>query len=131
MEPRIPKESPVFDAAGRWTRTWIMYFESLFDLSVQEAERRAQAAIDAALEAEAGGGAGTPAYVSDLIAGPDTTTTVTGATHGFTTPALLVQVYDDDTPRNAIAVGWTVDASTFDVVITFAAPQSDYYVVIK
>jgi hypothetical protein len=40
-EPRIPKESPPFDADNKWTRTWIMYFESLFDLSVKEAVRQA------------------------------------------------------------------------------------------
>jgi hypothetical protein len=63
---------------------------------------------------------GTPAYIS-LIAGPDTTKTITGATHGYATAGLLVQVYDNASPRNAIAAGWTVNASTFDVIITFAS----------
>jgi hypothetical protein len=40
-EPRIPKETAPFDADNKWTRTWIMYFESLFDLSVKEAVREA------------------------------------------------------------------------------------------
>jgi hypothetical protein len=41
-EPRIPKETAPFDADNKWTRTWIMYFESLFDLSVKEAVRQAK-----------------------------------------------------------------------------------------
>jgi hypothetical protein len=39
-EPRIPKETAPFDADNKWTRTWIMYFESLFTLSVKEAVRQ-------------------------------------------------------------------------------------------
>lgn len=76
-------------------------------------------------------GVSTNAYISSLIAGPDTTKTITGATHGYATAGLLVQVYDNSSPRNAIEVGWTVDAATYDVVITFAVAQSDYYVVIN
>jgi hypothetical protein len=79
-----------------------------------------------------GGGSGSGApYLSTLIAGPDSTKTITGATHGFTTTALLVVVYDNATPRRSVLVGWTVNSSTFDVVITFASPQSNYYVVIN
>jgi hypothetical protein len=70
-------------------------------------------------------------YLSNLIAGPDTTKTISGATHGFATTGLLVAVYDNATPRNAISAAWTVNASTYDVVINFAAPQSSYYVVIN
>jgi hypothetical protein len=77
-----------------------------------------------------GGGGGAP-YISSLITGPDTTKTITGATHGFTTAALLVAVYDNATPRNAIAAGWTVNSSTYDVAITFGSAQSNYYVVIN
>src|ERR1039458_5709942 len=36
-----------------------------------------------------GGGGGAAAYLSPLIAGPDSTKTVAGATHGFATAALL------------------------------------------
>ncbi len=70
---------------------------------------------------------GTP-YLSSLIAGPDTTKTVTGATHGYTTPNLNVIAWDNSTPRNPIAMSYTVNASTFDVVVTFAGPQSNYYI---
>src|ERR1017187_5606338 len=77
-----------------------------------------------------GGGGGTAAYISSLMAGPDTTRTITGGTHGFATAALLVMVYDKASPRNAISVSWTVNASTYDVAITFASPQSNYYVAI-
>ena len=77
-----------------------------------------------------GGGGGAP-FLSSLIAGPDSTKTIAGATHGFATTALLVAVYDNASPRNAIAIAWTVNASTYDVVITFGSPQSNYYVVIN
>jgi hypothetical protein len=77
-----------------------------------------------------GGSAGAP-YLSSLIAGPDSTKTIAGATHGFATTALLVAIYDNASPRNAIAIAWTVNASTYDVVITFGSPQSNYYVVIN
>ena len=75
-------------------------------------------------------GGGAP-YISSLIFGPDSTRTIAGATHGFTTTALLVAVYDNASPRNAIQVAWTVNASTYDVTIAFATPQSNYYVVIN
>ncbi len=75
-----------------------------------------------------GSGSGSGAYLSDLIAGPDSSKTILGAAHGLTSFGLWVGVYDNATPREAIAVGWTVHPTTFDVVITFAAPQSSYYV---
>lgn len=68
-------------------------------------------------------------YSSTLTAGPDSTKTITGVTHGLKYP-LTVQVYDNATPRNAVQVGWTVDASTYDVALTFGAAQSNYYVAI-
>jgi hypothetical protein len=81
--------------------------------------------------AQSGGGSGTAPYISSLLSGPDSTKTITGATHGFATTALLVAVYDNASPRNAISIGWAVDPSTYDVVIAFAIPQTDYYVVIN
>lgn len=78
-----------------------------------------------------GGGGSSPPYISSLIAGPDSTKTISGATHGFASAALLVGIYDNASPRNAILAGWTVNPSTYDVVIYFAAPQSNYYVVIN
>ncbi len=77
------------------------------------------------------GGAPTNAYISSLITGPDTSKTIAGGTHGYATAALLVMVYDNSSPRNAIESGWTVDGTTYDVVITFATAQSNYYVVIN
>jgi hypothetical protein len=79
----------------------------------------------------AGGSGATAAYISSLIAGPDLTRTITGATHGFATPALMVAVYDNASPRNAINVTYAVNPSTYDVVITFASPQSNYFVVVN
>jgi len=69
--------------------------------------------------------------MSSLLTGPDLTRTITGANHGFATTALLVAVYDNASPRNAISAGWTVNPSSYDVAISFAVPQSNYYVVIN
>ena len=70
-------------------------------------------------------------WVSTLQVGPDATKTITGATHGLGNSGLYVLAYDNSVPRNPIIITWTVDATTFDVVITFAVPQSNYHVVIK
>ncbi len=70
---------------------------------------------------------GTP-YLSALIAGPDTSKTITGATHGYTTPNLTVIVWDNSVPRNVITTLCPVNASTFDVTCTFNGPQSNYYI---
>jgi hypothetical protein len=77
------------------------------------------------------GSAGGPPYITSLIPGPDTTKTIPGATHGFGTVGLLVAVYDNAVPRNAIAASWTVNPTSYDVAVSFAAPQSNYYVVIN
>ena len=79
------------------------------------------------------GGTGTAPYLSTLIAGPDTSKTITGATHGFTTVGLIVQVFDNSTPRNVITPSnVSVNSSTYDVIITFPNPgQSNYYVLIN
>ncbi len=91
--------------------------------------------VDASGNAEgctvAGGGSSTAAYISSLFAGPDTTRTITGATHGYTSAALLVAVYDNASPRNRMEATYSVNSSTFDVVITFASATSNYYVVVN
>ncbi len=79
----------------------------------------------------ASGGSVNTGYVSSLFTGPDSTRTVSGATHGFATTALVVAVYDNASPRNAINVNYAVNPSTYDVTITFASPQSSYYVTIN
>lgn len=78
-----------------------------------------------------GGSGGAAAYISPLLAGPDTTRTIAGGTHKFATTALLVAVYDNASPRNAISAGWSVNPSTYDVTLAFASPQSNYYVAIN
>ncbi len=72
-----------------------------------------------------------PEYLSSLVTGPDTSKTISGATHGFTSIGRRVCVFDNSSPRNPIDVGWTVSAVNYDVVITFAVAQSDYYVSIR
>jgi len=76
-------------------------------------------------------GSGGDAYLSGLIAGPDLTKVISATVHGFATAALLVAVYDNESPRNAISIGWSVNPSTHDVTISFATPQTNYYVVIN
>jgi hypothetical protein len=51
--------------------------------------------------------------------------TVTGATHGLGTADLTVTCYDDAHPPHVVeGDGWTINPSTFDVVIRFGAPQT-------
>jgi hypothetical protein len=78
-----------------------------------------------------GGGGGAAAYISSLLPGPDLTRTITGATHGFATTALMIAVYDNASPRNVINVAYAINPTTYDVTITFASPQSNYYVVVN
>jgi hypothetical protein len=54
-----------------------------------------------------------------------TTVTVTGATHGLGTADLAVTCYDTADPPHVVeGDGWTVNATTFDVVINFTNSQS-------
>jgi hypothetical protein len=54
-----------------------------------------------------------------------TTVTVLGSAHGLASANLLYQVYDASTNPNAVQPGGlTVHPTTFDTVLTFAAPQS-------
>ena len=74
------------------------------------------------------GGSGSP-YTSPLFTS-QTAVTVLGSAHGFTTAALVVSAYDNSTPRNLIAPSAiTVNASNFNVVVTFASSSTGYIVV--
>jgi Chaperone of endosialidase len=65
-----------------------------------------------------------PRYVTNFT--NQTTVTIPGGLHALATPALLFQVYDNTaTARQAIRPNtFSVDPSTFDVVMTFVTPQS-------
>jgi Pectate lyase superfamily protein len=67
-----------------------------------------------------------PSFVTPFSAvGVPATVTIPGTTHGLGQTFLLFQVYDAQTPALAIDVGsMQVNASTKDVSLTFAAPQS-------
>lgn len=83
-------------------------------------------AIDAG--GSAGGGSGGPAYGVAFTA--QTSVTVTGVTHGLATKNLIVACYDNASPAKAIQpASYTVDGSTYDVVIAFASAQTGYCVV--
>ena len=66
---------------------------------------------------------GSPHYVQSFTS--QTTITVPGSTHGLASANLLHQVYDASVQPAAIEPGGlSVHPSTFDVVLTFAVPQS-------
>ena len=68
----------------------------------------------------AGGAGSTVANYSTSFTS-QTTVTVTNATHGMNSAALLVMCYDNSSPRKIIEPGEvTVNSSTFEVVITFS-----------
>jgi len=50
--------------------------------------------------------------------------------HGINSPNLIVQVWDSSSPSQLILPGLiTLDTSTYEVVITFGAPQSGRVVI--
>lgn len=69
-----------------------------------------------------------PAYAATFTS--QTTVTVTGATHGYTSDHLIVEVWDASTPRHLITPSSvTVDQTTHDVVVTFGSPTSGQIVI--
>lgn len=67
--------------------------------------------------------AGGPAYALTLSG--VSTLTIPGSVHLLGTPALLFQLYDDQTPRNAIAdPDVRVNPTTFDIDVAFGVPLS-------
>lgn len=67
--------------------------------------------------------AGTPRY--ELPFTNETTVTVLGATHGLATNHLLWGLYDNADPAAALQPSaLTIHPTTYDVVVTFALPQS-------
>ena len=66
---------------------------------------------------------GSPRHVQAFTS--QTTVTVLGSTHGLASANLLHQVYDDSAQPVLIEAGsLSVHPTTFDVVLTFAVPQS-------
>lgn len=64
-----------------------------------------------------------PRFVQTFNA--QTTVTVSGATHGLGTQALLWQIYDNGSPRAPVEPeSLSVDPVTYNVVVTFATAQS-------
>lgn len=61
-----------------------------------------------------------------------TTVTVTGATHGLGTAALLFAVYDNASPRQSVLPNTiTVDPNTLDVVMTLLSPTSGRLILVS
>jgi hypothetical protein len=68
-------------------------------------------------------GTGSSKYAADFTS--QTTVTITGATHNLGTCDLLARIYDASSPRRAIEPdAITCDATSKDVVVTFASAQS-------
>lgn len=73
-----------------------------------------------------GGGSGTPAPNYGTAFTGQTSVTITGATHNLGTKNLLVACYDNSSPARAIGFQYTIDSSSFDVIVNFAVSQSGY-----
>ena len=75
------------------------------------------------------GSGGTP--LTNVMAFTDqTVVSLPGSAHQQGQQALFYAVYDAATPRNALAPGiFTMYASTFNAVVTFAVPQSGMFMV--
>jgi hypothetical protein len=56
--------------------------------------------------------------------------TIPGATHGLGTADLLVQCYDAQTPRQPLTAGWSVHASTYEVLVHFSQLQTGRVVLV-
>lgn len=75
-----------------------------------------------------GGGSSTAGYYSSVYTS-QTTATITGATHGFTTTPcnLNIKTWDSSSPRAMLAPSAiTVDSTTCDVVVTFGSSTTFY-----
>jgi len=59
-----------------------------------------------------------------------TTFTIAGATHGLGTKYLILQCYDNANPANFILPAFTVNPTTYDVIVTFTTATSGYCVLI-
>jgi lysophospholipase L1-like esterase len=72
-------------------------------------------------------------YMSALILGPVSTVSVPGSLHQIRPPCAVsgVIAYDNGTPRHPMQIDWTVDPATCDVVVNFASPQTNFYVVVR
>jgi hypothetical protein len=74
-----------------------------------------------------GGGGGTsgPNYAQSFTS--QTQITMLGTSHNLATKNLLLACYDNASPANAIQpASWTVNGTTFDVVVNFSTPQTGY-----
>jgi hypothetical protein len=72
-----------------------------------------------------GGGGGGPNYGTSFTT--QTSVTILGSAHNLGTKNLLVECYDTASPANRIEpASYTVDGSTFNVVVNFTASQSGY-----
>lgn len=49
---------------------------------------------------------------------------IPGPMHGLGTADLLLQCYDDQTPRHSLGAIWSVDASSYEVQVHFEQPQT-------
>jgi hypothetical protein len=74
-----------------------------------------------------GGGAGSAPYIAPFTS--LTSLTVSAATHGFSTSALLIACYDTANPANELSESIKVNTTTYAVTVTFATAQSGFCVI--
>jgi len=74
-----------------------------------------------------GGGPAAPNYAQSFVS--VTTVTMLGSVHQLATTHLILACYDNASPANALLpANWTINQTTFDVVVTFSIAQSGYCV---
>ena len=60
----------------------------------------------------------------------ETSFTVLGTEHSLGTKNLIVQLYDNNDPAHALLADISIDATTFDVTVSFVEAQSGYIVIV-
>jgi hypothetical protein len=88
------------------------------------ADNAAQTRTDCTISGSGGGG-GSPNYAQSFTS--QTSVTMLGASHGLGTKNLIVACYDNSAPAKRIEPAiYTVNATTFDIAVTFQSAQSGY-----
>lgn len=119
----VPDSDTRFDAEFcNDTLTAIVQIETALGAGIQGA----YASLAARLAAiEAGGGGGTPGLTNVVTFTNQTMVTIPGTAHQQAQQALLYQVYDPSTPRQALQPdAFAVYPTNFDAVTTFGVAQS-------
>jgi hypothetical protein len=109
----------------------VLSFRWTWDSGQEVGRHAVQFGIENLLDVEAGSptppGGSTHKYVTTFS--NQSTIVIPGLQHGLATADLTVTVYDNAMPSNVVPVPYTVDPTTFDIVITVLNPMSGRVVV--